>query len=116
MPALISHKAKKVFFLRNHDVLADILGHSNFDGEDWAVGDLVVFENGTVAYVEAFPEGGHGYSEPANGELRSIVEEIRSYGDSRLEVASEVQTWEQLFQRLSQPLPIEMNWWHRMLR
>ena len=52
MPALISHKAKRKCFLLNHDVLTDTLGHSDFDGEDWAIGDLIVFEDGTIAQVE----------------------------------------------------------------
>ena len=114
MPALISHKAKKVFFLRNHDVLADTLGHSDFDGEDWAIGDLVVFEDGTVAEVGAFPGGGHGYSEPTTGDLRHVVEQITSYGDSRLGATATIQSWEELFERLRQPLPKEKSWWQRV--
>jgi hypothetical protein len=116
MPALISHKAKRVFFLRNHDVLADTLGHSDFDGEDWAVGDLIVFEDGTIAWVEAFAEGGHGYSEPSQGDLREVVAQMKSYGDPRLPAASSIASWQQLFEMLRQPLPRQKGWLRSLLR
>ena len=116
MPALISHKAKKVFFLRNHDVLADTLGHSDFDGEDWVIGDLIVFEDGTIARVEAFAEGGHGYSEPSPGDLRQVVAQMKSYGDPRLAAAGDVASWQQLFEVLRQPLPRQKGWLQRLLK
>ncbi len=114
MPALISHKAKRVFFLLNHDALADTLGHSDFDGEDWAIGDLIVFEEGTVAQVEPLSGGGHGYSEQSPGDLREIVMQMKSYGDPRLAAASDIAGWEDLFKMLRQPLPKEKSWWRRV--
>lgn len=116
MPILISHKAKRVFFLLNYDVLADTLGHSDFDGEDWAIGDLIVFEDGTIALVEAFAGGGHGYSEPTQGELREVVAQIKSYGDQRLGAVGDVQSWQELFDMLRQPLPHEKGWLWRIFR
>ena len=116
MPALISHKAKRVFLLLNHDVLADTLGHSDFDGEDWAIGDVIVFEDGTIARVEAFPEGGYTYSEPKPGDVREVVAQVKGYGDPRLGAANDIRSWQELFDMLRQPLPKEKGWLQRMFR
>lgn len=42
-------------YVRSEEVLAEILGHSNFDGEDWSVGDRLIFEDGTEARIRQQP-------------------------------------------------------------
>lgn len=56
MPLVISKKAQDKFYIENEEFLAEILGHSNFDGEDWAAQDIVVFENGTFSFIEPMEE------------------------------------------------------------
>lgn len=51
MPLVIP-KAGAIQYVRSEEVLAEILGHSNFDGEDWAIGDRLVFEDGTEARIK----------------------------------------------------------------
>jgi hypothetical protein len=51
MPLVIP-KSGSVQYVRHEAVLAEILGHDNFDGEDWAVGDRLIFEDGTESRIE----------------------------------------------------------------
>jgi hypothetical protein len=46
---LVINKSGAVYNVRNEAVLGEVLGHSNFDGEDWAIGDRIIFEDGTEA-------------------------------------------------------------------
>jgi len=43
--------------IRGEEVLAEILGHGNFDGEDWAIGDRIIFSDGTESRIEHEPGG-----------------------------------------------------------
>lgn len=109
MPLVISHYAKRTFYVRSEEVLGEILGHSNFDGENWAVGDLIVFEDGTGAAImkqECF----HVWSDPKPIELHEVLTAIRSYGDPRLVADAEVDSFTRLFEALSVPLP-QRSWW-----
>ena len=54
MPLVIS-KAGDVQYVKYEETLAEILGHSNFDGEDWAIGDRIIFENGTESRIKQEP-------------------------------------------------------------
>jgi hypothetical protein len=112
MPLVISHKAKSVSFVTNEEVLGEILGHSNFDGEDWAVGDRIVFEDGTGAFIERHASDPfYVWSEPAPLDLREAVAEAARY-DQRVAPASEVLSWQILFERFSSRPPKE-SLWHR---
>ncbi len=51
MPIVLSSKGKSVQYVNSDDDLAIILGHSNFDGEDWSIGDMIVFEDSTMASI-----------------------------------------------------------------
>ena len=109
MPLVISRHAKRTFYVRSEEVLGEILGHSNFDGEDWAVGDLIVFEGGTRAAIEK-QEQFHVWSDPKPIELHEVLSVIRSYSDPRLMSATRVDSFAKLFEVLSAPLP-KKKWW-----
>ena len=113
MPLVISHKAKRTFYIKNEEILGEILGHSNFDGEDWAIGDLIVFEDGTGAVIEK-QEQFHVWSYPKPIELCDVLSAIRSYGDPRLMPDENVDSFPKLFVRLSAPLP-KKSWWRSIL-
>ena len=51
MPAVISKKAKQLFYFQEDDILGEIFGHSNFDGYPFSLEDPVVFEDGTTARI-----------------------------------------------------------------
>ena len=51
MPIVLSSKGKNAQYVNSDDDLALILGHSNFDGEDWSIGDAIVFEDSTTATI-----------------------------------------------------------------
>lgn len=115
MPLVISGKAKKTFYLPNEECLCETLGHSDFDGQDWAVGDRIVWEDGTSALVERYQsEEFFGWSEPAPAALPEILALIWGYGDSRLPPESDVPSFDRLFYLLSQP-PERKNWLARLL-
>jgi hypothetical protein len=54
MPLVIP-KSGAVQYIRSEEVLGEILGHSNFDGEDWAIGDRLIFEDGTESRIKQEP-------------------------------------------------------------
>src|SRR3954469_23412808 len=97
MPLVIP-KSGNAQYVRNEEVLGEILGHSNFDGEDWAIGDLIVFEDGTGAAIEKQQQF-HVWSEPKPVELREVLRAVRSYGDSRLTPDDKVDSFAALFQK-----------------
>lgn len=112
MPLVISHRAKRTFHVKNEEVLAEMLGHSDFDGEDWAVGDLVVFEGGTGAAIEK-QEQFHVWSDPKPLAVRDVLSAIRRYGDPRLRADDAIDSFETLFARFSAPLPAK-SWWRTL--
>jgi hypothetical protein len=113
MPLVISEKSKSTHYIDTEEILGEILGHSDFEGRDWAVGDLIVFEDGTRATLERFPrEQFHTWSEPTPMEVGAAVLAVQKYGDPRLPPESDVPTFDRLFFLMSQPLPYD---WRREL-
>ena len=51
MPIVISQNTGSVQYIEHEETLTEILEHTDFDGEDWSVGDRVVFENGTESRI-----------------------------------------------------------------
>ena len=46
---VVSESAESVTFIAKEELLRHILGHSNFDDENWDVGDLVILKDGQTA-------------------------------------------------------------------
>ena len=64
MPLVILQSGP-VQYVRSEEVLAEILGHDNFDGEGWAIGDRLIFEDGTEARIKQEPgEPFHTWEDP----------------------------------------------------
>jgi hypothetical protein len=73
MPLVVSNKAKRIFVVRNEQWLGEILGHRNFDGENWEIGDSIVFEDGECAFIEKSSDGSfHVWSSPKPGDLSTL--------------------------------------------
>jgi hypothetical protein len=110
MPLVVSRKSKKVTYIENEDFLSEILGHSDFDGHDWAVGDLLVFEDGTGALVERDPREFHVWSNPHPLKIADVIAEVQSFGDARVEGLAPESSWRALFAKLSVDLPRASIW------
>lgn len=54
MPLVIP-KGGPVVYVRTQEILSELLGHVNFDGEPWAIGDRLIFEDGTESRIEQVP-------------------------------------------------------------
>lgn len=54
MPLVIP-KSGAVHYVPGEEALGEILGHSNFDGYDWAIGDRLIFEAGTESRIKQEP-------------------------------------------------------------
>jgi hypothetical protein len=116
VPLVVSRKSRSVTFVENDDFLGEILGHSNFDGYDWAIGDLLVFEDGTGALIEKNSRDDfHVWSDQRLLRLPDVVGEVRSFGDSRLSTVDDISSWPLLFEKLSAPLP-RTSIWRRLFR
>ena len=102
MPLVISHNAKCKYYIRTDEILAEILGHSDFDGEYWAIGDMIVFENGSEALIEQ-PKGEmfHIWSTPVPSDLRQIVEQLNQYHPVHPLKHSTIKSWDTLFTLLA---------------
>ena len=109
MPLVISNKAKRTFYVNSEETLGEILGHSNFDGEDWAVGDAIIFEDGTRSAIQKH-EQFHIWSDPKPAKLDEVLSLIRGCGDPRVTPDNEIDSWARLFQKLSVPRP-KTSWW-----
>ena len=98
MPLVISHKAKCKYYIRSEEVLAEILSHSDFDGEYWAIGDTIVFEDGTEAVIEQ-PDGEqfHVWSKTSPSDLKRIVDQINGYHPVKPLKHADVDSWDTLF-------------------
>lgn len=88
MPLVIP-KSGAVQYIPSQELLAEILGHSNFDCEDWAIGDRIIFEDGTQSLIKQEP--GEQFfiwdqSLPAN------LEEVKQAVG-----LTEARTWKELF-------------------
>lgn len=72
MPLVIP-KSGAVQYVRSEEVLAEILGHINFDGEDWAIGDRLIFEDGTEARIKQEPgEQFHVWGDPVTADFDEV--------------------------------------------
>lgn len=100
MPLVVSHKAKRTFYVKSEEILGEILGHSNFDGEDWAVGDAIVFEDGTIATIEK-EEQFHVWYDPRPIQLQDALAMIQRYGDPRLLPGDEIDSFSMIFAKFS---------------
>ncbi len=109
MPLVVSHKARRTFYIKNEEILGEILGYSGFDGQDWAVGDLIVFEDGTAASIVQH-EDFHVWSDPKPIKIGDALVAIRGYDDPRVTPDANVDSFSKLFDRLSVPLP-NKSWW-----
>ena len=112
MPIVVSHRAKRTFYVKSEEILGEVLGYSNFDGEDWAVGDVIVLEDGTSATIEK-EEQFHVWAEPRPIQLNDALAMIQRYGDSRLPPGDEIDSFSMIFEKLSVPLP-KKSWWRRI--
>jgi hypothetical protein len=54
MPLVIT-KSGDVHYVKYRETLVEILEHSNFDGEEWAIGDRLIFEDGTESHITQEP-------------------------------------------------------------
>ena len=57
MPIVFSRDGADIHFIPSEEALGEILGHTNFDGHDWQVGDRIVFEDGSQSVIENAPGG-----------------------------------------------------------
>jgi len=72
MPLVIP-KSGNVQYVRSEEVLGEILGHSNFDGEDWAIGDRIIFEDGTESRIKQEPdEQFHVWNDPTPADFEEV--------------------------------------------
>ncbi|MDA7888614.1 hypothetical protein N9A86_04475 [Akkermansiaceae bacterium] len=102
MPLVISHKAKCKYYIRSEEILTEILGHSDFDGEYWAIGDIIIFEDGTEArIVQAEGEMFHLWSKPIPSDLRKVVEQLNHYHPVQPLKLSAIDSWDTLFDILA---------------
>jgi hypothetical protein len=113
MPLVISAKSQSVHYVRSEEILGEILGHSDFDGQKWAIGDVVVFEDGTGAHIEQYREA-HTWGNRTPMEVVAAVAAVQKFGDSRLPPESDVPTFDRLFFLMAQPLPGN-SWWRHLL-
>jgi hypothetical protein len=75
-------------------VLGEILGHSNFDGEDWAMGDRIIFEDGTEARIkQEAGEQFHVWDDPTPADF----EEVKRAVD-----VTDASSWAELFTRFEE--------------
>ena len=66
-----------VQYVRSEEVLAEILGHSNFDGEDWAIGDRIIFEDGTESRIKQEPgEQFYVWDDPTPAKLEDVRQAV----------------------------------------
>lgn len=88
MPLVIP-KAGPVVYVRSEEILAEILGHDNFDGEPWAPGDRIIFEDGTESRIERVAgDQFFEWPDPVPADLA----EVRDAAG-----AAAVKDWEELF-------------------
>jgi hypothetical protein len=88
MPLVIP-RSGEVEYVRGEEVLAEILGRPNFDNHPWAVGDRIVFEDGTEAKIRREPgQPFHGWGEPVPANLHEV---------RRAAAAPGAEGWSELF-------------------
>lgn len=88
MPLVIPESGA-VKYVRSEEVLGEILGHSHFDGEDWAIGDRLIFEDGTEARIKQEPgEQFHVWDEPTHADFDEV---------KRLAGVTDASNWAEFF-------------------
>jgi hypothetical protein len=98
MPLVFSEHHRRTHYVPDEEALAEILGHSNFDGREWAIGDLIVFEDGTEAAIEqARGEHFHTWAAPRPAELAQVVARVRAYHPVVPSTTDRIESWENLF-------------------
>ncbi len=91
MPIVITKKYSSIHFVPTEDILAEILGHSNFDGEDWSIGDRIIFEDGTEAFIDQEPgELFHIWTEQQPADFDTIKKLLKQ---------PEATEWSELFKK-----------------
>lgn len=94
MPLVIT-KAGSVHYVRTEEILAEILGHTDFDGEDWAVGDRLIFEDGTESQIKQEPgEQFYTWDEPTPAKFKDVKQAVG---------AATAQRWQDLFAAFETP-------------
>src|SRR5688572_7442195 len=88
MPLVIP-KSGAVQYVRSEEVLGEILGHSNFDGEDWAIDDRLIFEDVTESRIKGVP--GELFFDWDDPKAADFDEVKRAVG------VGDVTDWKQLF-------------------
>lgn len=90
MPLVISRRNRSVDYLASDDVLAESLAEPDFGGKSWAVGDRLIFEDGTESVIVLVPDGNlHVWGNPMKP---ASLEEVRqTVGRPAAE------SWQQLF-------------------
>lgn len=79
--------------------MAEILGHTNFDGEDWAIGDTLIFEDGTTATIRLEDNDEfHVWTDNVPLDLSDAINQIIEYRTTASEALSETDNWESLFE------------------
>ncbi|HWA88180.1 MAG TPA: hypothetical protein VG710_18270 [Opitutus sp.] len=98
MPLVISKSAGRVFAVRNEEWLGEILGHSDFDGAKWAVGDAIVFEEGSIAEIQKLPgQRFYTWSEPRPVTVLEVANQIMSISRKAPRLDGVISDWTQLF-------------------
>ena len=90
MPLVISRKNRSVHYVRSEEALGETLGDSDFGGKAWAVGDRLIFEDGTESIIVLVPDGTfHTWGNPMKP--ADLAEVRQTVGRPTAE------SWEQLF-------------------
>lgn len=91
MPLVISKTSGSVHYIKYHETLMETLEHSNFDGEEWAVGDHVIFEDGNEAHiVHNSNASSYALTEPKSADLSAVKQTVQIPGAT---------SWSDLFSR-----------------
>ena len=92
MPLVIASNGE-VSYVSSEEALAEILGHSNFDGEPWAIGDRLIFEEGTESRIQQVPgDVFYDWPDPVAADLEEVK---RAVGATR------PQSWQELFSQFA---------------
>lgn len=96
MPLVISRRSRSVHYVRSEEELAEILSYSDFDGKPWAVGDRLIFEDGTESIIVMVQDGTfHVWGNPVKpADLEEVKQAVgRPAADS----------WQSLFASFKNP-------------
>jgi hypothetical protein len=90
VPLVISRKKAFVHFVRSEEALAEILLEGSLSDHDWAIGDRLVFEDGTESVILRNPDGtGHIWGNPVKPANLADVGQAVGRPDP--------QSWQELF-------------------